>query len=432
MKGKQFLLANKIAHGHELIAKEDYKSALPLLLEAEKLDENKIDIHLGLCICYAYFGQWFFALQYAKKAQALQPEHFNANIQVAQALLRMGRVQEAFDLMQQLKNEYPDSVEVNILYTECLSYLGLYDEAKDIYKKLLLITKEISAYSNTAYQYIETGDFKEAMEYIQMWLELFVAQTPKAKSLAQGFMSIDAANESLLILKKTLDNMQIPFMLTAGTLLGIYRDGSILPHDKDYDIWMPFSTPKAELIKLLAKHGFIHDRGGNDWNISFRDTRHEAVFDIFFVKPENNKLVWAVSKMKNKILYFHNSITGISSIEYLGVSFNIPKNPEIILAEFYGADWIVPKPNYNTLILGENIDDKYGLGLILGYNHCLSNCVKGFYKKAHGLCLQILSVHEDELLERVKAHIEKHFPYEQYYEHIPYRPTRTNNLKIFG
>lgn len=49
-------------------------------------------------------------------------------------------------------------------------------------------------------------------------------------------MNNKLAIKDLKLIKRILDKLKVPFFLNFGTLLGIYRDGKILPDDKDIDI----------------------------------------------------------------------------------------------------------------------------------------------------------------------------------------------------
>ena len=83
------------------------------------------------------------------------------------------------------------------------------------------------------------------------------------------------------------------------------------------------------------------------------------------------------------------------------------------------------------MIMSDIIYDPDGVGIALCYNHCLGALCEAYYKKGHGYAMQLLSVHDDPLLQKLKDYLEKNLS-EEWYPPIPLRKNRTNNKKLFG
>lgn len=147
-------------------------------------------------------------------------------------------------------------------------------------------------------------------------------------------------NETLLETKKLLDELGIRFYLMAGTLLGIIREGRLLPWDNDID------------IGLLADCGMRQ---------AVYDKFIEAGFSKIFIKgPDNHDLyclachgrILAVSLQFVKqledgrfkaatvpIFWPRCFFKKMKTVEYLGKKFLVPTPPEEYLDINYGKTW---------------------------------------------------------------------------------------------
>ncbi|MDE7256174.1 MAG: LicD family protein, partial [Helicobacter sp.] len=92
--------------------------------------------------------------------------------------------------------------------------------------------------------------------------------------------------------------MGVPFCLAHGSLLGIYRDGDLLPGDSDVDVMLPWSVDRLWLANELARLGCAittspYDvRGHNgQWGMAVLLPPDDMVVEMSFLKPENGK-VW--------------------------------------------------------------------------------------------------------------------------------------------
>ncbi|MDE6978331.1 MAG: hypothetical protein K2O85_02035, partial [Helicobacter sp.] len=219
-------------------------------------------------------------------------------------------------------------------------------------------------------------------------------------------------------------------------ILGIYRDGDLLPHDKDVDLGLPWNVPRAELIHTVCKYNFACNYTEEDiagekgqWNISIVHVPTGTTIDFFFLKPESDKIVLGIHK-NGKTLYGRQSNTGRMQIDYAGTTFWTFGKLDSYLGELYGEGWRTPQANYNTLILSETVDDPDGVGIALCYNHCLGALCESYYKKGHGYAMQLLSVIDDPLLQEVKDYLEANL-HEKWYPPIPLRAER-RSIKEFG
>ena len=173
--------------------------------------------------------------------------------------------------------------------------------------------------------------------------------------------NIDIAYELLFDVCDLLDAQGIPWHLEGGTLLGLVRDGALLPWDHDLDISVP-SSAAGDLRKALRKLP-------RKWRLSFRqfetDTdmwkreqlrlvkvknRHllflpgDHCLDIFIKYEHEGKSYWQAGGyiMQAEARHYH----GCDPLDFRGHRMCLPKDHEAYLTAKYG-DWKTPDKNWD-------------------------------------------------------------------------------------
>ncbi len=173
------------------------------------------------------------------------------------------------------------------------------------------------------------------------------------------------ANKMLKDVTEILYKIGVPYVLEAGTLLGIVRENRLLPWDNDVDItitaqhadkllknlWRfylkgyrprvrrfdkdigPFKKGMIRIIKVQKLKYFI-----------FRDVK---MLDIFVKFPFGDEYQWTVS-VKKPVLKgvpkrFYDEI---GELEYKGRKYSVPEDYEGYLEYHYG-DWRTPIKEWN-------------------------------------------------------------------------------------
>ena len=162
-----------------------------------------------------------------------------------------------------------------------------------------------------------------------------------------------------------LENENIGYYLEGGTLLGIVRDGDLLPWDHDIDLSISVTDAEkfAKNKKKLFRKGYrvtqrkVHkDIGG------FKDGQYrifkvkrflpsilKGVFPVFhkfmivadiFVKADDDKYSYwqAMEKIMRVDKKYYSSF---ETVEYMGKALRVPLNYKDYLTEKYG-DWSTP------------------------------------------------------------------------------------------
>ncbi len=139
---------------------------------------------------------------------------------------------------------------------------------------------------------------------------------------------------------ETIEEAKIRYWLTAGTLLGIYRDGGIIKEDTDLDIDVIEANPEMveeimkdagfELIRSLDYQEFAQQRAF---------IKDDVIFDIYFYQLHNefyvnfNEHGW-IRKPAEMFSY-------LGIIEFEKKQYTCP-DPAVYLKWHYG-DWDIPQ-----------------------------------------------------------------------------------------
>ena len=187
-------------------------------------------------------------------------------------------------------------------------------------------------------------------------------QPVELKTTKENIKLVDRGNHTKMkkMLLFTIDQLQknnIVFWLDAGTLLGIYRDGDLLPWDYDADISIPakYANKVAALRykflpRYIIKKRPIFNRWvpGNTRVVKVKAAWEKLLqvnfhIDLFCVYKVDSKFRWVDSGVLKQVdsKYYDTQ----KYIEWEGRKVPIPAYTEEYLSLRYG-DWKVPNKNY--------------------------------------------------------------------------------------
>ena len=157
---------------------------------------------------------------------------------------------------------------------------------------------------------------------------------------------------------------KVEYWLEGGTLLGIRREGRLLPWDNDLDISVLISEgSKFELLqKTLKQKGFrvrtrVFDQNSdvfrkNDLRMIkirtksfFGLIKGKVCLDVFIKYPLENLTYWEIAgKVKSVPSKFYQTL---KTIEFKEKAYSIPEHTDDYLTYRYG-DWQTPVKDWDT------------------------------------------------------------------------------------
>lgn len=179
-------------------------------------------------------------------------------------------------------------------------------------------------------------------------------------------MNIHDANNLLLKSREILDSLDIPFFLTYGTCLGIYRDKTLLPYDKDIDVGVLAENLMPKIDDLALAFGMIGYRAIIK-NAEFHQGVSLSAFapcglhiDIAgFIKAGNDRYTPS-TRHDFCLVYPAEMLEQRESVFYLDWHWYVPYPVEGYLAYQYGDSWITPDMEWK---------EKKSRARVVGYYH---------------------------------------------------------------
>ncbi|WP_299950286.1 tetratricopeptide repeat protein [Hyphomonas sp. BRH_c22] len=194
----------------------------------------------------------------------------------------------------------------------------------------------------------ETGDFREAFRQKQCAVSR--RRGPGPERLPAGF-SPDTAAGALCSIGEILDAAGVPFFLAAGTLLGFYRAGQPLAHDRDVDIGILASQDgAADVARIIRDHsGLVLARRARPADRYFALTVKGIGVDIFLYELSGDALHCGLGRLTGDVAWRFTPFR-LKTASFKGATWNIPDNPERYLAETYGPGWQTPDEGFASVI----------------------------------------------------------------------------------
>ncbi len=170
------------------------------------------------------------------------------------------------------------------------------------------------------------------------------------------------ARRMLRRISRYLEKENIPYILEAGTLLGIVRENRLLPWDNDVDITITRQF-ENQLLKSLWKirlfgykvraksyqRDLKYFKKGELRIIKikhknpFKFFKTDVILDIFIKRKIDKEYYWTVGVkapvLKSVPEKFYDQHT---QLEFEGKNYSVPRDYEGYLENHYGKDWRIP------------------------------------------------------------------------------------------
>ena len=152
------------------------------------------------------------------------------------------------------------------------------------------------------------------------------------KGMSKKTLQLETARVNYINCCDILCKAGVNYKVIFGTLLGLYRDGDLIPHDMDMDIAIQRSdVPKLiKALDTLKGEGFSVVRYTNNILISIgKDGDYIDLYIFNSGKCNMYKLTNADWASKN-------------TVDLLDWELNTIANPEAFFKTYYGGDWKTP------------------------------------------------------------------------------------------
>ncbi|MFQ6607383.1 MAG: LicD family protein [Fidelibacterota bacterium] len=176
----------------------------------------------------------------------------------------------------------------------------------------------------------------------------------------------DVAVRMLEKITTIFEECGIKYVLTAGTLLGIYRENRFLPWDNDLDLRV-FHEDMDKIIKAISKikwAGYlvrVRYQHKDDpplklddirivkiYNRKYLFTKGEVMMDCFIATRYNDQYIWSCGGFKH---YTKKSVPSryyddLDGVVFKGKQYAVPAHIEEYLTFRYG-DWKTPQEKWD-------------------------------------------------------------------------------------
>lgn len=311
----------------------------------------------------------------------------------AEHLVRTQQLLPAERLLQEAAKRFPRQA----VFIRLLAKLALLQkrqaQALGLFQRAVAMSPEyLQAQSGLAQCLLAEGRLPEAREHFRVALGLMLAApvyTPKPAGDEIRFDAV-AAERGLWRVLSVMAKNGVHAFATSGTLLGLTREGALLPFDKDMDIGLPFAEmPKAIAVMQALGWKPLNTVKGLVNPVAFSHPQY-GVIDLcgFSLEAEKQQMVsgfWFESREHpwSRVTEFPRFKLNYN--EQAGYPCWHVAEPGLLLEALYGADWVTPQPDFDTVIAACNLRGFTLLTECFAYARILSNWQQGRVPKAHFL-----------------------------------------------
>lgn len=353
-------------------------TAIQVYKQAIGLDSSNATLHFELGRLQVKGRIFKDGIENLERALKLSPNMVPALLELGQAHMKNNSLDKSVSVLESTLEIAPENPAANMAYGSIMQRLGELPKAVESYKEALRLRLNFPTKKQESK--LKTDFGKQSTEEL-LWDTLSLL----AKSGIHAFASY-------------------------GTLLGLIRDGELLPFDKDLDFGLPQSEME-EACQCLERNGWIPiDIGAVTNPRAFLHPVKEITLDLsgFVVDPEtgdtftgfwmsNIPYEWSRNTKYIDIeLYKDESPTGQPIWSLV--------NPEAWLEIIYG-DWKTPDPYFDTVIAAKNLCGFSLLTQCYAYSRIFSHWEKGNLRKLSSTIDHVLKNKDDTLLVEIKNRI---------------------------
>lgn len=141
-----------------------------------------------------------------------------------------------------------------------------------------------------------------------------------------------------------LRTVGIEAVVAGGTLLGIVREGALIPHDTDLDLYVIGASKAAAAVECLEAAGWTVGQHARIGSVSSHVTfynEQQVLLDLTFFEVIGGQLM--SFKERDGYLVIDAGIMTPPRVASQYTELLLPNLPETLLAAYYGQNWRTPK-----------------------------------------------------------------------------------------
>ena len=342
--------------------KNDFKEAETKAERYLKKQQDDAAIWQILGVCQRNLGKSQSAIKSLRKANSLSPDSVPILNSLLSVLTGPKQGQEYFDVVKKLYQLDATNETICVDSIRRLHQLGNTGESLDWCNKFVEAFPEsavLNFYLSLALKNV--GKLPESIETGRRSLELRQQQPTSVKQQQEKAAFNSAENKQLLwqVLAE-LKKQNTHAFPTAGTLLGLIREGDLLKGDKDVDLAIPYEEID-DAVKILQDMGWKEVKGSyvliNPRQM--HHPQHHLTIDLCgLLKEKESGIIiggfWMpdIPKEWNRITEFPTMKLNAMHTEYGEVWW--PAEPEAWLEKLYG-DWRTPDHEFDTTVSAANL-----------------------------------------------------------------------------
>jgi len=154
----------------------------------------------------------------------------------------------------------------------------------------------------------------------------------------------DEALSALALAVEVLEEAGARPWVTYGTLLGLVREGRLLPYDDDIDLAVSGSADALRIKTAMTARGFVANNEERDAEgvIKQKFELGAILIDLFFVRQSGRWWTDLSRAGTYSVLRSTHPPVEIARRQYGGLELPVPAQTEAYLVHCYGAGWRQP------------------------------------------------------------------------------------------
>ena len=322
------------------------------------------------------------------------------------AQIATGQHQAAWEALSHLATLHPCHASIYRLQGGILQNAGHWKLALRCYRQALALDpKDSQAHAGTGDCLHAHGELPQALVHFREALRCQCRQ-PKHATVPPVPPPFDqhAVEDILWRVLTQLAAAGVHAFATSGTLLGLVREGQLLPFDKDLDIGLPFGQMKIAATCLQAtgwqqKINFQGLINPQEWH------SYGVALDLCGFAPDSSSGKVIGGFWFDRPAHPWSRVTEFPELTLQQIDRPPGKvwqlaDPEAILVPLYGADWRVPDPDFDTVIAARNMRGFSLVTQIYAFSRLYRHWILGHLNKAKAMLRHTLAhLPDDELLQ---------------------------------